>query len=236
MPDATKMRIAIVDDDPAARNYLDHVLVDRGYLCTQFSGGREALQALGRDTFDMLIVDWNMPGVTGIEIVEWARKNVTTPLPIIILTSRSDEFDIVRGLESGADDFIVKPETAGVIGARVSALLRRAAAVRPVARVHVFGDYTFDTSASAVRMGTDEIALTSKEFALALAFFQNQHRALSRSYILETIWNSVADLPTRTLDVHVSRIRSKLNLGRESGFRLHTIFGFGYRLESYEEA
>jgi DNA-binding response OmpR family regulator len=229
------MRIAIVDDEQEMRSYLSELLMARQYRCSQFAGGREVISAFGRDTFDMLIVDWNMSGMSGVEVIRWMRKNIQSTLPIIMLTSRSDERDIVEGLEAGADDFIIKPEKANVIAARVAALMRRSTAQPTVERQRQFGRYTFDTSASIVALDGEEITLTSKEFALALAFFQNMHRPLSRAYLLETVWNSVADLPTRTLDVHVSRIRGKLRLSRENGFRIQTIFGFGYRFESYDD-
>jgi DNA-binding response OmpR family regulator len=227
------MRIAVVDDELEMRNYLSELLSQRQFKCLPFVGGRDVISAFGRDTFDMLIIDWNMSGMSGIEVIRWVRKNVEAPIPIIMLTSRSDERDIVEGLEAGADDFIVKPEKANVIAARVAALIRRSGAQATPERQHQFGRYTFDTAGSIVTLDGVEITLTSKEFALALAFFQNMHRPLSRTYLLETVWNSVADLPTRTLDVHVSRIRSKLQLARENGYRIQTIFGFGYRFESY---
>ncbi len=229
------MRIAIVDDDEQIRGYLTDLLTHRHYLCTAFTNGKDAIAAFSRDTFDMLIVDWNMRGLSGIDVIQAIRKNPVNSLPIIMLTSRSDETDIVRGLEAGADDFIVKPERASVIAARVAALFRRTTPQEASPRTHRFGGYTFDTVSGTVQLNGQEMNLTSKEFALALAMFQNPHRALSRSYLLETVWNSVADLPTRTLDVHVSRIRTKLQLSRENGFRIQTIFGFGYRFESCDE-
>jgi DNA-binding response OmpR family regulator len=229
------MRIAIVDDDATMRTYIGALLSGEGHLCTTFDNGRSVVTALSRDTFDLLCVDWNMPGLSGVEVVAWARENVASCPPILMLTSRTDERDIVEGLESGADDYLVKPASAPVILARVAALLRRAAPRRTTERYETHGIYTFDRVSESVHYDGVDVALTSKEFALTAAFFENQHRALSRAYILETIWKSVGDLPTRTLDVHVSRIRTKLKLNPENGYRLQTIFGFGYRLESADE-
>jgi DNA-binding response OmpR family regulator len=228
------MRIAIVDDDPEARAYLEDVLRNMGHICVQFGNGREIVTALARDTFDLLFLDWNMPLMEGIEVVEWARQNVEPCPPIILLTSRSDEQDVIRGLLAGADDFIIKPESPSIIAARVAALLRRSNPVASADRVEQHGAYAFDLLAKSVSFENKEVTLTTKEFELALLFFQNSNRAMSRSYILETVWDFVADLPTRTLDVHVSRIRTKLMLNPQHGFRLQTVFGFGYRLESYE--
>lgn len=229
------MRIAVVDDDAPTRGFIEQVLGQSGHVCTQFDNGRDIVTALSRDTFDLLFLDWNMPGMNGIEVVRWARENMPKCPPIIMLTSRMDEKDVIQGLEAGADDYIVKPESGPVIMARVAALLRRAAPQSANDRYDEFGIYRFDRVAETVAFGDQEASLTTKEFALAKAFFENQNRALSRAYILETIWKVVGDLPTRTLDVHVSRIRTKLRLNPENGYRLQTIFGFGYRLESADE-
>jgi DNA-binding response OmpR family regulator len=226
------MRIAIVDDEEEIRNFLSTLLTTHNHSCTSFVGGREVMAAFGRDTFDMLIIDWNMRGMSGVDVIRWVRENVPGRIPIVMLTSRSDERDIVEGLQAGADDFIIKPEKASVIAARIEALLRRAAPDQIRPRVEAHGRYSFDTVAGTVELSGEKIDLTAKEFALALAFFRNPHRALSRAYLLETVWNSVADLPTRTMDVHVSRIRTKLKLSHENGFRIQTIFGFGYRFEA----
>lgn len=229
------MRIAVVDDDAQMRSFLDELLTQHGHSCTQFADGRAATTALSRDTFDLMFVDWNMPGMTGVEVVGWTLQNVSTPPRIIMLTSRTEERDVVDGLAAGADDYIIKPETGPVILARVAALFRRSAPQGVDGRFDEFGIYRFDRVTESVTFDGNEVMLTSKEFALAKAFFENQHRALSRPYILETIWKSNADLATRTLDVHVSRIRTKLKLTPERGYRLQTIFGFGYRLESAHE-
>ncbi len=228
------MRIALIDDDETTRAFLDRLLSTQGHVCTHFQNGREGITALSRDTFDLLFVDWNMPNKNGIEVLQWARENLPSCPPIILLTSRSEEKDIIVGLEAGADDYIVKPESGSIILARVAALLRRSAPPSTTDRYDQFGIYRFDRMTESVTFNGNEVTLTSKEFALAKAFFENQHRALSRAFILETIWKSVGDLPTRTLDVHVSRIRTKLQLTSENGCRLQTIFGFGYRLESSE--
>ena len=227
------MRIAVVDDDEATIEFVSQVLGQRGHTCVPFRRSRDVPIALSRDTFDLLVLDWNMPDLSGMEIIVWARANLEVCPPVIILTSRSDKDDIAAALNAGADDFIVKPESAIVIAARVEAVLRRSAVV-PVERgVEVFGAYAFDRSSETVKINGAQVALTAKEFELARVFFTNPHRPLSRAYLMETVWKSVAELSTRTLDMHVSRIRSKLQLSADNGYRLQTIFGFGYRLEVF---
>ncbi|GLT00894.1 DNA-binding response regulator [Sphingobium jiangsuense] len=230
------MRVAVADDEEAVRSYLSSILTGAGHSCTTFRTAREVMNALQRDTFDLAIIDWIMPGTDGLEIVQWARATLSPCPPIIMLTGRSDNEDIARALNSGADDYIVKPSAANVILARIDAVLRRSAPQpEPQARTEEFGPYRFDRMTNSVLLGEEEIALTSREFALALLFFRSPNRAFSRAYILETLWHSVPDLPTRTLDMHISRIRSKLRLGPENGYRLQTIFGHGYRLELFDE-
>ena len=229
------MRIAIADDYVDVREYLKNALEKAEYQSSQFPNGRELITALQRETFDLLIVDWNMPQQSGIEVIFWARANLVPCPPIIVMTSRSESTDIVAALEAGADDYIVKPEKPEVILARVRSALRRAMPQSPSERFQSYGDFRLDRSSNTVIAHGEPVALTPKEFALAELFLQNGHRPLSRGYILQMVWNSVADLPTRTLDMHVSRVRAKLALNPENGFRLQTVFGYGYRFEQFEK-
>lgn len=225
------MRIGVVDDDETSISFIAQVLAAGGHSCVPFTRSSDVLPALRDDTFDLLILDWNMPDLSGIEIVSWARANITPSPPIIMLTSRSDKEDIAAALNAGADDFIIKPESAIVINARVDALLRRSQA-QPQRGDQQFGRYRFDLRNERVSLNDADVMLTSKEFALALLFFTSLHKPLSRRYIMARIWKSMADLSTRTLDMHVSRIRAKLKLCTDNGYRLETVFGYGYRLES----
>jgi len=229
-------RIAIAEDVHSMAQYISQVAIDSGHRPVVFTSGDALMRQLTRDTFDLLILDWNMPGSSGLDVLRWAQANMDPAPPVIMLSSRTEKGDIAEALREGADDYIVKPEAANVIAARINAVLRRTSPSTNNLRYQAFGIYQFDRLQGSVMVGDQSVPLTSKEFALALMFFQRQNRPISRSYILETIWNSVGDLPTRTLDMHVSRIRSKLALCPENGFRLSTIFGYGYRLENYDEA
>jgi DNA-binding response OmpR family regulator len=229
------VRIAIADDDLEIRQFVSNALTTGGHICVVFANGREMITALQRDSFDLLVIDWNMPIVEGIDVIRWAHGHMSPVPPIIVLTSRTDKSDVVQALEAGADDYIIKPEDADVILARVAAAFRRTGPRPSSERVEAFGPYHFDRLTSSVSFGGKSVALTAKEFALARLFFENFHRPLARGYILQMIWNSVADLPTRTLDMHVSRLRTKLELRPENGYSLQTVFGFGYRLESFAE-
>jgi DNA-binding response OmpR family regulator len=229
-------RIAIAEDDETMATFVQGIVTRAGHRAMIFTSGDALIRQLPRETFDLLILDWNMPGASGLEVLKWTRLHMDAPPPVIMVSSRSDKMGIVDCLGSGADDYIIKPEVETVIAARIAAVLRRTGTATNDQRYLEFGKYTFDKLQGSVANGGESVPLTAKEFALALMFFQSTNRPVSRSYILETIWNSVGDLPTRTLDMHVSRIRSKLALNPENGYRLSTIFGYGYRLETYDEA
>ena len=227
------MRIAILEDDLALAGFVEKALTQAGHHCELFSEGQLLFRALHRETYDLLILDWNVPGVSGYEILQWIKTNIEAPPPSIMLTSRSAEEDIVAGLSAGADDYVIKPVTPAVLRARVDALARRAYPT-PAPGVETYGPYRFDTRAETVELSGQPVSLTGKEFALALMLFRNIHRALSRAYIFELLWGRNPDLPTRTLDAHISNVRTKLNLRPENGFKLVPIYAYGYRLESLE--
>lgn len=226
------MKIGIVDDDETMLQFVSRLFDTEGVRCASFRRGRELISALARETFDLLILDWNMPDMDGMDILRWVQAQIQPCPQIIMLTSRSDKDDVAAALHAGADDYIVKPESAIVIAARVQAVLRRVQPKAAPERFESFGAYVFDRVSEAVTLDGVPIVLTGKEFALAYLFFINQHKPLSRNYLMEAVWKSVADLTTRTLDMHVSRIRTKLQLRSENGFRLQTVFNYGYRLES----
>jgi DNA-binding response OmpR family regulator len=225
------MRIAALDDDAAQVEAVQRAMVAAGHTCQCFLAAKALMTALRRETFDLLIVDWNMPEVSGLQTIAWLRENLESPPPVLLLTSRSAEADIVEGLNAGADDYVVKPVQPGVLMARVNALIRRAYPAKAGDGLETFGEYVFNAPAETVSVSGKTVVLTSKEFGLALLLFRNTHRALSRAHILEAVWGRNPDLATRTLDMHISRIRTKLNLRPLNGFRLAPIYSYGYRLE-----
>ncbi len=226
------MRIAIADDDNEILDFLERIISGMGHVVVRFSDGDRLVSALLRDTFDLVMVDWNMPGKTGLEVIKWVQEKMTEAPPIIMMTSRSAKQDITTALQSGADDYVTKPEDENVIAARIEALLRRSQPQNSMAKTLVFGKYTLDRMEQEIEFDGQRVELTSKEFELAELLFKNRDRSLSRAYIMETIWRTNVDLATRTLDMHVSRLRSKLALKPENGFRIFTVFGYGYRLET----
>lgn len=227
------MRIAIVDDDENVIEFMENILVEADFGCTSFRTGASFLAALRRSTFDLILLDWNLPDLTGLDLLRSLRETMSATTAVIMLTSRSGKNDITTALHAGADDYIVKPESAEIIIARIKAVLRRAMPTESTGREERFGRYLFDRLTETVSVDGNPVQLNAKEFRLALTLFENPNRALARSYLLEKVWQSAGDLPTRTLDMHVSRIRSKLKLNAANGYRIVAITGYGYRFETF---
>ena len=227
------MRIAIADDDPELLEQLSSALEASKHSFDRYRNGAELLTALKRDTYDVVLIDWNMPGASGLDIVTWASANLSPAPAMILLTSRGDKGDVVRGLEAGAIDYIVKPESSEVILARIDAAIRKVRA-QDKPRFEQFGAYRIDRLQETIERDGEAIKLTSKEFKVAELLFDNLNRPLSRNYIFAQVWNGSPDMETRTLDMHISRVRSKLQLRPQNGFAIQTVFGFGYRMDDYD--
>lgn len=225
------MRCAVLDDDKAQTELVARLLAEAGHDCEVFHHGRTLVNRLRQDSYDLLVVDWNMPGMSGIEVLHSVRQGLHAGLPVLMITSRSDDADVVEGLGAGADDYLVKPLNPPVFLARVEAALRRSGLNRPTRRTAEFGRYHFDGASEVVTVAGAAVKLTAKEFALALTLFENMSRPLSRSWLLDSIWGQSPDAETRTLDAHVSRIRTKLQLRPDNGFRIAPVYSYGYRLE-----
>ena len=228
------MRIAVLDDEADARAFVIQALMEAGHFCYEFQNARTLITKLRQDTFDLLVVDWNMPDKSGVEIISWMRENMEHPVPSLLLTNRAHDEDIVAGLNAGADDYVIKPVQAPVLLARLNAIRRRTGARESTGANESYGPYTLQPAHQSVKIEDETIVLTAKEFELTATLFRNLHRPLSRAYLLEMVWGRNPDLPTRTLDAHISRIRAKLGIRPERGYRLVPVYSYGYRLEAIE--
>lgn len=224
-------RIAIVDDDADLSACVRNIMAQNDYALRVYSSSVKFVKELHFETFDAVILDWMMPEMTGLEVLRHI-KEFHPDLPVLLLTSRSDDNDIIQGLRSGADDFVSKPANPEVLLARVDALLRRFAVKSPDnAQIIRVDPYVLDNAEGRVTCAGQEITLTNREFQLAWLLFRNVNRPLSRQYLLERLWGKLIDLQTRTLDTHVGRLRVKLKLGASNGVKLTALYGFGYRLD-----
>ena len=199
------MRIAVLDDDRSQTDLVSQVLTAAGHVCYAFQSGKEMVNQLRRESFDMLIIDWQVPDLSGADVLRWAREKLPANMPVLFMTSRSGEDDIVAGLAAGADDYMIKPIRRGELVARVQALLRRAYPSQNTVEQIQFGDYIFESRTGRLIISGTLVDVTQKEFDLALLFFRNLGRPLSRAYILEAVWSRDVEIPSRTMDTHVSR-------------------------------
>jgi DNA-binding response OmpR family regulator len=225
------MRIAVLDNDRNQTELVCQVLSTAGHGCQPFGSSRELMAQARRDSFDMLIIHWQLPDGGAADVVRWVRDRFSPTFPIMFITGRSNEDDIVAGVAAGADDYMIKPIRRGELVARVQALLRTAYPTQNAVEQIQFGAYVFQSRTGRVTMKGKAIDVTQKEFDLALLFFRNLGRPLSRAFILEAVWARDVQIPSRTMDTHVSRVRSKLQLRPEHGFRLAPVYSYGYRLE-----
>lgn len=228
------MRIAILEDDPQQLHMMEQMVHSMGHTCVGYPTGAQLTKDLRRESFDLLILDWELPDTTGPEVATWTRQELGPDLPILIVTLRSEETDIVHGLHSGADDFMSKPLRVAEFKARVAALLRRAYPAS-TEEVQQFGPYRLDRTTLTVYFGQEAIALTHREFSLALLLFQNPGRLMSRDYLREAIWGQNAEVLSRTLDTHISRLRQQLQLRPGAQYAITAVYGLGYRLDSQTE-
>ena len=227
------MNIASLEDDPVQAKFIQNCLINAGYNCSSFNAGKLLLADLAKPhCFDLLILDWELPDVSGIDVLHWVRDNQGYALPVLFVTSRTDEADIVTGLQAGADDYMAKPVREGELLARVQALLRRMHPITQSNEAFDFGVYHIDPINNMISLNGENIVLAPKEYELALLFFRNPGRLFSRDVLSAAVWNREILATSRTLDTHLSNIRRKLQLRPENGVRLNASYALGYRLES----
>ena len=224
------MRIAILEDDPDQLALLSRWLKNAGHQVHDFLLGREVLKYAGRESFDLFVLDWEVPDISGVDVLRWIRANLSKSIPILFVTVRDTEEDIVHALNAGADDYMIKPARQSELLARVGALLRRAYPQKEETQL-LFPPYEFDTQHGTAHINGAVVDLTPKEFELAVLLFRNIDRLMSRGHLQETVWGRGVGLATRSVDTHVSQVRKKLSLRSEHGFRVAAIYNYGYRLK-----
>lgn len=224
------MKIAVLDSDIQQSGQTSQILLSTGHECAAFQDAHTLLQQTGMDACDMLILDWQTVD-SGAELMNAMRARLGSHLPVLLLTSSATEDDMVAGMDAGASDCMMKPIRRNELIARVQALLRRAYpdACSP-GQIH-FGPYQFETRSGRLLVHGKPVDVTHKEFDLALLFFRHLGRPLSRAFIHESVWSREAEMVSRTMDTHVSRVRNKLSLRPENGYRLAPVYSYGYRLE-----
>lgn len=226
-----KARILVVDDEESLAKLVAHNLAREGYEVITALDGREAREKIRLENPDLIILDLMLPGEDGLEICRRLReeKNQT---PVLMLTARDDEIDRVLGLELGADDYVTKPFSVRELVARVKALLRRSVpAEKENTAILKAGDLSLHTASYEAFFDGQKLELTRKEFELLEMLMRNKGRVLKRDYLLQRLWDMDSNFVTRVLDVHISKLRDKLEKAGATSVRIQTVRGIGYRLE-----
>lgn len=221
-------RILVVDDEPDITALVAYHLAKEGYRVTTVGTGAEALRAALEERPDMVVLDLMLPGHSGFEVLaELRRRAETKDVGVLLLTARKDEPDRIKGFSLGADDYLAKPFSPKELVLRVAAILRRLAAppLSPGGQM-VAGSLVVDRIAHRVTVAGNEIELTATEFKLLERLMERRDRVQSRAQLLETVWQAQADIQTRTVDMHVQRLRAKLG---EAGAWIETVRALGYR-------
>jgi two-component system, OmpR family, phosphate regulon response regulator PhoB len=228
---AVTERILVVDDEPDIVALVAYHLARAGYGVSTASTGPEALAKAGAELPALVVLDLMLPGMSGFDVIERLRGDpATANIAVLMLTARRDEPDRVRGLMLGADDYLTKPFSPQELTLRVGAILRRLRA--PAATrsdIVTVGGVRIDRAAHEVTVDGELIDLTPTEYKLLLTLAERRGRVLARTLLLETVWEAAPDIQTRTVDMHVQRLRSKLGA---SGDMIETVRGFGYRINA----
>jgi two-component system phosphate regulon response regulator PhoB len=236
MSKAAPARILVVEDERDIAALVAFHLMKDGYRVRTAEGGVEALEAVSTERPDLILLDLMLPGFSGYEVLsELRRRTELIEIPVIVLTARRDEADRVKGLELGADDYITKPFSPRELVLRVGAVLRRAQAppIAGATRTLRGGGITVDLSAMNVAVEGRAVDLTPTEYRLLTTLLERRGRVQSRQQLLELAWDIHARIETRTVDMHVQRLRSKLG---GAGDWIETVRGFGYRFRARESS
>lgn len=225
-------RILVVDDEPEIVALVAYHLAKAGYRVSTASSGQDAIELARRERPSLVVLDLMLPGMSGFDVLEQLRLDETTrDIAVIMLTARREEPDRIRGLSLGADDYLTKPFSPAELVLRVAAILRRTGSAQPAgaADALVIGPLHIDRAAMTVNVGGQAVDLTPTEFKLLLTLAERRGRVQGRGHLLETVWEAAPDIQTRTVDMHVQRLRTKLGT---AGDLIETVRGFGYRLRA----
>jgi len=219
------MRVLVAEDDRGLRDVMARGLRERDYVVDVVGDGEEAVKFLRTYDYEVVVLDWRMPGMSGLDVVRWMRRH-HRPTPILMLTARDAHADRVTGLDEGADDYLVKPFDFAELLARMRALQRRPAAVQlPELAI---GDLRFDPATRQVRIGSQQPVLTATEFGILELLIRKSPAVVPRRSIAVNVWDDEADaMGSNTIDVHLARLRAKLTGGM---VRIETVRGVGYRI------
>ena len=223
------MRILYLEDDPFQRELAKGWLEAAGHSVQCAGDGAAAIRSIERDSFDLAVLDWQVPAPSGLHVLRWIRQR-GLGMPVMFVTSHCDEVDAVTALGSGADDYVAKPVKRPEFLARIAALGRRAGVDREDGRALEVPPYRLDVKTAAIWVSGEPVRLKPREAQLALLLFRKRGEVISRNEIVETVWGKREQLASRTVDTHMSRVRKLLRLDGSLGWKLEAVYLRGYRL------
>ena len=229
------MLIACVEDDVTQASLIQQTLTQAGHEVHHFANGKDCLSALSKSSaYDLFLFDWELPDITGVELLIWVRNNLGEQTPVVFVTNHASDEDLLKVFQLGADDYIIKPFNPAILLARVNANLRRNTTQSVPSSVSI-GPYRFDNVARKAYLHDELITLAPKEFELASLFFRNIGRLFSRDALSAAVWNREIPATSRTLDTHLSNVRQKLKINPENGVQIIASYALGYRLELVQD-
>ena len=229
-------QVAHVEDDPSHRLLVATLLESAGFEVHSFADADSFRRHLRASSVDLVLLDWMLPDGCGLELLEWIRASNQSKLPVILITGRETDEDVVTGLSAGADDYIVKPPHPAQLLARINAVMRRSGFASQSAGTNEFAPYVLREDLREIHLNDQRIATTDREFDLMQYLFRRRGNIVSRETLLKQVWNMQGLVSSRTVDTHISRLRKKLELEGQHGWTLSGVFQHGYRLEQNAEA
>ncbi|WP_175006132.1 response regulator transcription factor [Burkholderia lata] len=228
------MNILLIEDDPIQASAFERAFRNLDQEICRVRDGRHAVRFLRTRSVELVVLDWHLPAMSGIEVLHWIRTNLGNEPRVLFLTARVLETDVVAALEAGADAYIAKPFREVELAARVMALLRRRGYGRRHTTSSRIGAYVLDPAVQSISLRGETIELTAKEFTLARCLFENPGRLMSRDILESLAWGRTHGGTSRSLDTHIYRLRQKLMLRPENGLRLSAVYTHGYRLDEID--
>lgn len=223
------MKIALCIESATARHKTLQRVIANATAVERFTTGQALYRSIKTKAWDMVIVGWTLEDMEGIELLRWIKASDPVPPLVVFVTENGADKDIISALEYGADDYIVEPVNKDVVRARVETLARRAGRL-PIPSTVAFGQYVLDRRHQYIEVAGQRVALRPKEYALVSIFFENFGRPLTREFLHSTIWGSSENIPSRTLDTHLSRLRTRLRIISNNALEIVPVRGIGYKL------
>lgn len=227
-----RLQIGLLEDDASQSALITSWLEAAGHQVTGFRSGREIVKELRSAAYDLLVLDWELPDFSGLDVLVWARMRHYRDTPIIVLTHRSSGQDAAAALRAGANDFIRKPADRNELLARVDTVTARRATLRRTSIT--LGQFHLDRNAGFAWRGKEQIPLTAIQFALAWHLFENAGQVVPRERLHVAVWGRPEAIESRTLDAHISNLRMKLGIRPENGLKISALYSYGYRIEICE--